>query len=397
MTGGEYVKCGAVFLVSTIMAGASVWLYHWMSRTRIKKHTIPTIDLAQLMLKRPNGSFTERGEQECRKVIQCLSTYGILIVRDPRVTEKENEAFLDMMESYFEQDVEVKLNDTRPKYHYQVGVTPEKTELPKNHCSKTSKLSELNRPVTLCPPEKDTKWRFFWRIGKRPKTTQYEKLNADPVVPEAFQEHWSHVMDTWGNSLLQSVLDITEAISHGLFLPEDYIRKKMEFGPHLLAPTGTDLEKYGAKDTVMAGYHTDLNFITCHGKSRYPGLYVWLRDGTKIEVTIPDGCLLMQCGKQLEYLTGGYCMAGYHEVVVSDATLAVIEKRKRENKSLWRVSSTLFSHLRSDDWLEPLPQFKNDAYPRIKVGEQVEKELKVIQLSHDDDDINTRNKWDFIW
>ena len=87
-------------------------------------------------------------------------------------------------------------------------------------------------------------------------------------------------------------------------------------------------------------------------------------------------------------------MAGYHEVVVNDATKSVIEKRKQENKSLWRVSSTLFSHLRSDDWLEPLPQYKNDKYPRIKVGEQVQNELKEIQLSND---MHTRSKWFVIW
>lgn len=401
--GADYWKCGAVFVASTIMTGATLWLYQWMIgsmksvNTKTISQYIPTIDLAKLMLKRADGAFTDEGIEECKKVMHCLSTYGILIVRDPRVTERDNEAFLDMMESYFEQDSEVKLNDAFPEHHYQVGVTPEKTELPKKHCSDTSTLSELNRPVTLCPPEKDVKWRFFWRIGKRPENTNFENLNADPVVPEAFKERWSLVMDKWGNDLLQSVLDITEAISYGLSLPQDYLRNKMEYGPHLLAPTGTDLDKYGAKDTVMAGYHADLNFITCHGKSRYPGLCVWLRDGTKIEVSIPDGCLLMQCGKQLEYLTGGFCMAGYHEVVVSDSTRRVIEKRKKDDKSLWRVSSTLFSHLRSDDWLEPLPQYRNVAYPRIQVGNQVQKELKEIQLSHDDDYVNTRNKWFVIW
>jgi hypothetical protein len=56
----------------------------------------------------------------------------------------------------------------------------------------------------------------------------------------------------------------------------------MQYGPHLLAPTGSDLHvhKYGKKGTVLAGYHYDLNFLTIHGKSRFPGLNIWLRDGT---------------------------------------------------------------------------------------------------------------------
>ena len=47
------------------------------------------------------------------------------------------------------------------------------------------------------------------------------------------------------------------------------------------------------------------NLLTLHGKSRYPGLFVWLRDGTKMLVKIPDGCLLVQAGMQIERLTGG--------------------------------------------------------------------------------------------
>lgn len=69
-------------------------------------------------------------------------------------------------------------------------------------------------------------------------------------------------------------------------------------GPHLLAPTGSDLSRYG-KGTVFAGYHYDLNVMTIHGKSRFPGLFIWLRDGTRVPVKVPDGCLLLQVGKQV--------------------------------------------------------------------------------------------------
>lgn len=46
-------------------------------------------------------------------------------------------------------------------------------------------------------------------------------------------------------------------------------------------PAGSDLARFGEKGTVFAGYHYDLNFLTIHGKSRFPGLHVWLRDGRK--------------------------------------------------------------------------------------------------------------------
>ena len=54
-------------------------------------------------------------------------------------------------------------------------------------------------------------------------------------------------------------------------------------------------------------------------------------------------CLCL--GKQFEYLTGGYILAGFHEVVVSPATVAAMDAAKAQNKSLWRISSTLFGHI----------------------------------------------------
>lgn len=153
--------------------------------------------------------------------------------------------------------------------------------------------------------------------------------------------------------------------------------------------------KFGEKDTILAGFHTDLNFLTIHGRSRYPGLHIWGRNtGNKIPVKIPPGNnLLVQAGKQLEHITGGLVRAGFHEVVVNDATLAVIEKRKKEfpDRPLIRISSTLFWHLSSDEMLAPIPELLTRAqalrqeylkagmdddnepsYPPMKVGTQVQ-------------------------
>ena len=41
-------------------------------------------------------------------------------------------------------------------------------------------------------------------------------------------------------------------------------------------------------------------------------------------MAIPNGCLLVQAGKQIEYLTGGHVLAGFHEVVVNDSTIKVV-------------------------------------------------------------------------
>jgi isopenicillin N synthase-like dioxygenase len=243
---------------------------------------------------------------------------------------------------------------------------------------------ETDKPLSECPPEKDCKWRFFWRMGERPPETEFDELNAAPVVPKSMPE-WSTVMNTWGGKLLQAVLNVAEMAAEGFGLPQDAFTSRMKYGPHLLAPTATDFNKFGTLGTICAGFHVDLNLFTIHGRSRYPGLYVWTREGKKVLVRVPEGCLLVQAGLQAEYLTGGHVLAGFHEVVVMDETLKAIERAKARGRPVWRISSTLFSHIASDQTLHPLGPFANPdadaAYPPIKAGAQVKRELDAIALS----------------
>jgi isopenicillin N synthase-like dioxygenase len=233
---------------------------------------------------------------------------------------------------------------------------------------------------------KDKKWRFFHRIGERPdpSETEFAELNLDAVVPSGFPQ-WTEVMDMWGNKMLEAVTVAARMAAIGLGLDESEFVQRMRKAPHLLAPTGSDLEKHHELSTVFAGYHYDLNFLTIHGKSRFPGLFIWLRDGRKVAVKVPDDCLLVQAGVQLEHLTGGYVKAGMHEVVCTPATVKAMEDAKAAGRSCWRVSSTVFGHLASDGVLEPLGKYATEEtkakYGRIKVGEQVKKELEAIALA----------------
>jgi hypothetical protein len=77
-------------------------------------------------------------------------------------------------------------------------------------------------------------------------------------------------------------------------------------------------------------------------------------------------------------------LAGYHEVTVNDHTLAAISAKKAKRQSLWRVSSTLFAHIQSDQVLEPLAPFSTkesmQKFPPKKAGQQVTEELQAINL-----------------
>ena len=48
----------------------------------------------------------------------------------------------------------------------------------------------------------------------------------------------------------------------------------------------------------MAGFHSDLNYLTIHGRSRYAGLHIWGRNSVSL--------------RALHAVQGGFCIAGYH-------------------------------------------------------------------------------------
>ncbi len=160
------------------------------------------------------------------------------------------------------------------------------------------------------PPPMDAKWRYFWNIGN--------PVDAVPnQVPVDFPE-WPSTMNKWGYHMIDGCNVVAEMAAVGLGLKRDTFTKLMADGPHKLAPTGSDLTKYEV-GTVFAGFHYDFNFLTIHGKSRYPGLFAWLRTGERFTVNVPEGHLLLQAGKEFEYLTGGYINTGFHEVIYTDA------------------------------------------------------------------------------
>jgi len=368
---------------------------------------LPVIDVGPFLSKTRDDNTVI---QECKKAADALIVYGALILRDSRVSEEDNSTFLDLLEDYFAQPEEVLKQDERPELSYQVGVTLENTEKPKcavdEPCLKIiERLDPAERPLDITAHSPDPKCRFFWKMSENPPyETQFPVLNAPNVVPQAehIRSRWPPVMEKWGKSMKDAVSNLAEMVAIGLGLSPDAFREAGKYGPHILAPTASDLVKYGDKNTILAGFHSDLNFLTIHGRSRYPGLHIWARNtGKRIPVRMPEGnYLLVQAGKQLEHLTGGLIKAGFHEVVVNERTIETIKHRKAEfpDRPLIRISSTFFWHLSSDYDLVPAPSLLKRAhalkaerlnlgvdeeetvYEPMKVGHQVQNELKHIAL-----------------
>ncbi len=75
------------------------------------------VDLTEFISNLSDASSTE---ELGKKIADSFHRTGILIVKDPRVSEQDNSAFIDMMETYYDQDDSVKSRDARPDIHFQV-------------------------------------------------------------------------------------------------------------------------------------------------------------------------------------------------------------------------------------------------------------------------------------
>lgn len=263
--------------------------------------SLPVVDLSEFVGGK-SGNISQ-----CLALIDGLKKYGCLAIRDPRVNPTYNEEFIDVMEKYFENRGEKfyrgeEISDIKPETSYQVGATPEFVEVSREHEELVkSKFSEYP-PTTPQPPPANALWRFFWRVGK---VTELEDKKLPPqVIPEDFP-NWQKNMDGWGDLMKDSCFTVSEMLALGFGWQKDELTKRLKGATHLLAPTGSNLARFNKEDDILSGFHYDLNFITIHGKSRYPGLYVWTREGQKMAVKVPEGCLLIQASKQLEWLTGG--------------------------------------------------------------------------------------------
>ena len=289
-----------------------------------------------------------------------------------------------------------KIDDIKKEFHYQVGATPEFIEKARDHSEKLNALglSPEDTPMSPLEPVLDAKWRFMWKIGERPDGASDDFPQFVPSAKD--YPDWEVKMDTWGEKLHSAVFTVAEMAAVGMGVDKSTFTDRMQGGAHLLAPTGSDLVKNDV-GAIFAGFHYDISFMTIHGKSRYPGLFVWTRDWKKKAVKIPDGCLLIQSGTSFEHITGGYVLSGFHEVVYTEATKEAFRRRAEQfeaqgiDRRQWRVSSTMFAHFRNDVDIGPMPELSHlyteeqaAQYPRMTAFEILMQELSATGMTFEE-------------
>lgn len=322
-----------------------------------------------------NGERTSGVMRDCVLAADQMRTLGLGIFLDPRFNISGRARFFAMLQRYFGQDPSVITRDVRTFPDRVVGVAMMYQEHARNHSPQIAAMPEHYRPYTTEDDRRrgDPKYRYHWRAihptvrAQLNSTPEFTSLLEDQLVPDGFSE-WAEVMDQRSNALITTIFDATRMVAMGLELDAETFVDTMTCGTNLFAPTGSDLSAVNPGD-VLAAYHYDFGQWTGHDSASHDGLIAWTRDGRPFKVRVPPGCVLIQCGKEAEILTGGYLTAGFHEVVAMPTAVEKARGDVTTGTSPIRVAGPLFAQSGKGVVLSPRGRFATPealaAYPPI--------------------------------
>lgn len=327
----------------------------------------------------------------CDRVAHALAEYGQVIFHDPRVDFMVGEEFKSAMQAFFAKPRAIKESCRMRHCSHQTGWTPPAAEL--SGAAKGEKdaiiaaLAPEHRPLPITGP--DPKERYMFPAGPRLDAAQhgYHEFNAMPVVVPPDQPELFALAQAWGDSLRLGGMMLLEMAAIGWGVEREFFTGRMRFGPHFLAPTGSDLVAHGTPGTVLAGFHNDMSLATVHGPATDPGLFAWTTAGIRHPVRLPSKHLILQCGRQMQWLTGGTAHRVFHEVAVVEASRERIDAAIAKGEPYWRVATPLFLHMNTNETAEPKGRFATPeaiaAFAPYHIGERLRHALKSRGLAAD--------------
>jgi len=181
----------------------------------------------------------------------------------------------------------------------------------------------------------------FFHIGRELSDEDLERLkyikNVWPDEPGRFRR----VMQSLYETLDSCKEAIAEAFGSVVGRGPDYIKEMVKEGACLMRALHYPANP--PEGSIWASEHTDINFFTILPRSTAEGLQVFNQEGEWIDVVVPDGAFIINCGDMMQNVTNGYFRSSVHRVIDTGTGVE-------------RFSVVFFVHPRSDDRLDPLPE-----------------------------------------
>ena len=155
-----------------------------------------------------------------------------------------------------------------------------------------------------------------------PLRARYPHRYPDQVLPEADVPGITAVLRTFHERVLDVQRRFLRIVAVGLGCDEAYFDDLLRDGSNLTrAIHYPPMPDAPGQEHVWAAPHTDINLITALPRATGPGLQLLSADGW-VDVTPPDGKVVLNTGIMLERLTNGVIPAGVHRVVAPRGEVA---------------------------------------------------------------------------
>ncbi len=220
-------------------------------------------------------------------------------------------------------------------------------------------------PGESAKDEKRIDCKEFYHIGRELSDEDLERLQLEKNVwPDGDTPFKSTLLGLYA-AMDQCKDALGDAITEVLQKEPGYINDMTREGDCLMRAL-----HYPANppaNAIWAGAHTDIVLFTILPRSTAQGLQVLNKEGAWVDVVVPDGAFIINCGDMLENLTNGHFKSAVHRVVDSG--------RGEE-----RYSVVFFVHPRSNDGMGPLPAYIDKMGGVKKYADVTRLELLVERL-----------------
>lgn len=315
----------------------------------MSQHTIPVVDLSD---------FTSGDPQRKQKFVEELGKafedIGFVSVRNHGVPQEVIDAYYDAVKEFFGKSTDVKKKYEKPELAGQRGYTSFGKETAKGYDA---------------PDLKE-----FWQMGQIVEGEELSKAD----YPDNLYVEDVPAFNGLGTKLFKgfegSARELLRAIAIHLGIGEFYFDKHIHNGNSILRAIHYPPITNEPKSAIRAEQHEDINLITLLVGASAEGLQLLNRNGEWLDITAPEGCLVINVGDMLQRLTNNKLKSTTHRVV----------NPPREKWHTSRYSIPFFTHPRSEMRLDCLPSCVDGrhplAYEPISAGEYLNERLIEIGL-----------------
>ncbi|MCX6198343.1 MAG: isopenicillin N synthase family oxygenase [Bacteroidetes bacterium] len=312
-------------------------------------NTIPVVDLSE---------FTSGNNESKQKFVhelgRAFEEVGFVSVKNHGVLPQLIDEYYDAVKKFFAMNREEKKKYEKVELAGQRGYTSFGKETAKGYDA---------------PDLKE-----FWQMGQivegevMPKEDYPDNIAVDEV-PEFYE-----LGQKLFKSFEGSARELLRAIAIHLGIGEFYFDKHIHNGNSILRAIHYPPIMNEPKSAVRAEQHEDINLITLLVGASAEGLQLLNRQKEWLDITAPEGCLVVNVGDMLQRLTNNKLKSTTHRVV----------NPPREKWHTSRFSIPFFTHPRSQMRLDCLASCVSAnhpiAYTPISAGEYLNERLVEIGL-----------------